>query len=233
MPSVSLTKRLSAIFDLIENGSVVSDIGTDHAFLPIKLIESGKCKKVIASDIVDGPLMSAKKNITAHNIFEGIELVKSDGLENVVKFSPDTIVIAGMGGETISDILNASDYPQKSGATLILQPMTHAEVLRNYLFENSFEICDEIVVREDNRFYIIIVSRYLTLHENLALQSDTLCKNAELGTIIKTSKQCGEEYLLWRKSVTERTLNQLKSSNNNSQKEYFTDLLNDIEQRLK
>lgn len=233
MPSVSLTKRLSAIFDLIENGSIVSDIGTDHAFLPIKLIESGKCSKVIASDIVDGPLMSAKKNITAHGIFEGIELVKSDGLENVVKFSPDTIIIAGMGGETISEILKASDYPQKNCATLILQPMTHAEVLRNYLYENGFEICDEIVVREDNRFYIIIVSRFAALQKNMALQSETFCKNAELGTITKKTRQCGEEYLLWRKGVAERTLNQLKSSNNELQKEYFSSLLCEIEQRLK
>jgi len=230
MSSITLTKRLSAIFELIPDGSIVSDIGTDHALLPIKLIESGKCKKVIASDIVDGPLLSAKRNIINYGVEKNIEIVKSDGLINVTKFSPDCIVIAGMGGETISQILSLSDYPQKSGATLILQPMTHSEVLRRHLFENGFMICEEKVVREDNRFYIILVARFSPLQKQTAVLSDI---SFELGNITGETGECGKEYLLWRKAVTERTLSQLERSKNQKQTEYFGLLLNEIEKRLK
>ena len=138
MSCISLTKRLSVISDLIQNGALVADIGTDHALLPISLIQSGKTNRVIASDIVQGPLNAAKKNISAYSLDENITLVQSDGLENITRFAPQNIVIAGMGGETIRDILSASDYPASSGALLILQPMTHCELLRKYLIINGF-----------------------------------------------------------------------------------------------
>lgn len=233
MSCISLTKRLSVISDLIQNGALVADIGTDHALLPISLIQSGKTNRVIASDIVQGPLNAAKKNISAYSLDENITLVQSDGLENITRFAPQSIVIAGMGGETIRDILSASDYPASSGALLILQPMTHCELLRKYLIINGFSILDEKVVREQHRFYVIITAKFLKKQEHYFKTENAVY---ELGGISPDTFEAGREYLLWQKKISENTLAQIKTSANPSENsgliKHFTKLSEEIERRL-
>ena len=229
MPLFQLTKRLSAIAELCENGAFVADIGTDHAFLPIYLIESQKCSKAIAADVVDGPLEIARKNIAAHNLEGKIEIVKSDGLENVSKFSPQNVVIAGMGGETIRDILSASDYPKQGAPLLILQPMTHCEVLREFLIQNGFSILSEQVIREQQRFYPIIVAKFKNeqKHYFRLLENEKL--TYELGGIDNGTRENGYEYLLWRKRLALTTIENLKKSKFSEENEallkYFESLL--------
>ena len=233
MPRVTLPKRLYAISQLVEKGALVADIGTDHALLPISLVQSEVCKNVIASDIAVGPLKSADKNIAAYSLNENIKTVLSDGLKNVTTFAPQNIIIAGMGGETIRDILAASDYPKSSGALLILQPMTHSELLRKFLCQNGYSIKSETVVREGHRFYVIITARFSESQEHYFKNSEGVF---ELGGICPTTNECGSQYLLWQKSVFEKNLNQIeKSAPSDSKNElidYFSALIKETERRL-
>lgn len=233
MSRYSLPKRLSAIYDIVENGALVADIGTDHALLPIALVENGKCDSAIASDIALGPLKIAEKNILSHGLLEKIKTVQSDGLENVSKFNPKNIIIAGMGGETIRDILSTSPYPKCSGALLLLQPMTHCELLREHLITSGFSILDEKVIREQHRFYVIIAARFSQLQEHYFKNSSAVF---ELGGISADSKKCGLEYLNWQKGIYERTLCQLEKSAPSKEKDrltaYFSDLISEIDRRI-
>ncbi len=155
---MKLDLRLSACADFIEKGAVVADIGTDHGYLPVFLVENGVCQRVIASDIGTGPLEAAKKNINKHNLSEKIEAVLSDGLKNVNKEGVTHIVIAGMGGETICDILSACEWTKD--CTLVLQPMTRSELVRGWLFENGFEISSEKAIIDGKFIYTVLKAVY-------------------------------------------------------------------------
>lgn len=150
----TLTPRLQCIADMIENRGTVADIGTDHAYLPIFLISENKCKKCIAADIAKGPLSRAEEYIEKRlGKTDRIATVLSDGLKSINE-SCDVITIAGMGGETIAQILQAKPLPV--GQTVILQPMSKAEELRKFLYNNNFFIEDEVAVSEDRRIYSVI-----------------------------------------------------------------------------
>lgn len=234
MSSVSLTPRLSAIASLVPSGSLVADIGTDHALLPIYLIESGITERVIASDIVDGPLCSAKKNITAHNLGNKISVIKSDGLVKVYPFAPETVVIAGMGGETIRDIISACDYSLSGAPYFILQPMTHTELLRRYLIESGFSILSETLVREQHHFYVIIAAQYTPKQEHYFKCFDISNELIyELGGITSQDGKDAADYLVWRRETAIKTRDGLlKSQDSKDRAEYFCELISEIEQRL-
>ena len=233
MPFVNLPKRLQAISQLVEKGALVADIGTDHALLPISLVQNKICQNVIASDIAVSPLESADRNIKAYSLLDKIKTVLSDGLENVTGFCPQNIIIAGMGGETIRDILAASDYPKSSGALLILQPMTHGELLRRFLIENGYSIEGGTVVREGHRFYVIITARFLGEQKHY-FKNDTAV--FELGGICNLTNECGGEYLLWQRGVFEKNLRQIEKSAPSDEKdrllEYFSALISETERRI-
>ena len=157
---LSLDKRLSAVFEAIPQGALVADIGTDHAFLAIKLIKCGKAKNVIACDINEKPLQNARKNLERSGC-EKIELRLSDGLENVAENETDCIIIAGMGGKVISGIIERCPYLKNNTKTLVLQPMTGADFLRRFLCENGFEIVKEQGVAQGKRLYSVITAQYV------------------------------------------------------------------------
>lgn len=149
-----LTPRLQTVADMINDRGTVADIGTDHAYLPIYLISENKCRRCVAADIAVGPLNRAKEYITKYlGKTDRIETVLSDGLKSI-KDPCDVITVAGMGGETIAQILEEADL--KKGQTVILQPMSKAHELRKFLFENGFEINDEKAVGEGDRVYSVI-----------------------------------------------------------------------------
>jgi len=147
-----LGNRLGAIFDWVKGGTV-ADIGTDHALLPVALVQSGKCTGGYACDIKKGPLESAGRTIAAADLSDKIERVLCDGIPAVCD-DCDTIVIAGMGGLMIADIISRSDISLHT--QLLLQPMTKAAQLRRYLVENGFTIERETYVREGKMIYVIL-----------------------------------------------------------------------------
>lgn len=159
MSVIKLSKRLSTVASFVRNGVVVADIGTDHAYLPIYLLQTKKVHGAIASDINEGPLSRARKNIEQNSLADKIVTYISDGLNDIEKYHPDDIMICGMGGELIAKIIDASQYCKSSDVNLILQPMTTARELRLYL-KNGFSILDESIVFEDGKFYHVICAKY-------------------------------------------------------------------------
>lgn len=166
MKVLQLTPRLKTIASLIKNGARVADIGTDHAYLPAWLVLNGVISFGIASDIGIGPLSSAQNTAEAYGVSEKISLRLGAGLEKISPAECDTLVIAGMGGETISDILAAAQWTKQGNHTLILQPMTMAQELRFYLLNNGYAIENEVLCREGRRLYTVICAHGGSLTED-------------------------------------------------------------------
>ncbi len=149
---ISLPGRLKTISEMIR-GKVCADIGTDHALLPCYLVLSGKAKKCYACDIAKGPLERAKANIEKYGLEEKIETVLYNGISPEIAAKSDSIVIAGMGGNMIADILSVHKFKD---IRLVLQPMTKQEVLREYLVNNGFVIEDERTVLDSGKYYTVM-----------------------------------------------------------------------------
>ena len=160
---IKLTPRLMTAVPFVRAGRLTADIGTDHAYLPIYLCETGKLMPVpakngellcaIAADINQGPVERADMHIAAAGLTRSIRTVRTDGLSGLDAYDPDDIVIFGMGGELIASILAAAPWVRTVGKRLILQPMTHAEKLRAYLLEAGYAIVGETLSREGERIY--------------------------------------------------------------------------------
>ena len=159
MKELALSKRLSAAASFVSDGAIVADIGTDHAYIPINLILSGKASYAIASDVNEGPIAIAKENIEKYGVSDKITVRVADGLCGIEEFKPDCIIICGMGGELIVNILKASEYVKSSNVKLVLQPMTAVKELREYLAD-GFEIEDEKIVYDASKLYQVICARY-------------------------------------------------------------------------
>lgn len=156
---IPISPRLLCCASMLK-GDIVCDIGTDHAYLPAYLIQSGKAKQVIATDVKQGPLDSANGTLKKFHVEQQIRLVLSDGFEKVNPNGITDVVIAGMGGETIRDILAAPKAAFiKKNVNLILQPMTKAEVLRTWLAENGFALIRETAVK-DTHVYTVMQAEY-------------------------------------------------------------------------
>lgn len=156
---IKLSKRLIEVSKFIRTGSLVADIGTDHAYLPVYLILNNIAKSVIASDINEKPCLRAMENIDLYGFGDRIKVINTNGLNGIEKYKPRDIVIAGMGGDMISEIIEHSVYVRNSEVRLILQPMTKIPRLREYLLKSGFDIIDEALVKDD-KLYSIIYARY-------------------------------------------------------------------------
>lgn len=157
---MALNARLRAVADFVCGGALVVDVGCDHAILPIELVKENRVKKVIACDIGEGPLSSAKKNIEKAGLSAVIETRLSDGLKEISPDEVDHIVIAGMGGDLISWILSASPWVKDKKYSFIFQPMTSAEDLREYLCRNGFVIREEKPIYDAKRLYTVMLCGY-------------------------------------------------------------------------
>lgn len=152
----TLTPRLLNIVSHVK-GSTAADIGTDHAYVPLELINRGICSRVIASDVRQGPVDIARDNIKKNKASEYIEVRMGSGLSVLTPGETEDIIIAGMGGELICDIIK-SNYETAVKSRLILQPMNAQYELRHYLLENGFKIeCEDISV-EGFKVYNLIVA---------------------------------------------------------------------------
>ena len=159
MNSPKISKRLLCAASFAREGEIIADVGTDHAYLPIYLYTRGIIKGAVVSDINEGPIERARGNIAEYSCSDAIKPILCDGLSKIGEYSPDSVFILGMGGELIVNIISNAEWLKKNGTRLVLQPMTHSEILREYLGANGFEIIDEAIV-EDSRIYQIIVAKY-------------------------------------------------------------------------
>lgn len=151
-----LTPRLQAVADMISQCDTLADIGTDHAYLPVYLIRQNKIKRAIASDIRKGPVLRAQNTINRYCAADRIQTRLGAGMTTLTKGEADVIVIAGMGGILIADILAASADLIGSDTVLILQPMIAMYELREYLNKSGLCIADEVLAKEDRKLYHIM-----------------------------------------------------------------------------
>lgn len=150
---IKLSKRMKAVAAMVSTGGILADIGTDHGYVPIALVERQKIKAAIAMDINAGPLERAAENIKAAHLEDYIETRLSDGVSALDAGEADSIVIAGMGGELTLHILQEGGQVCAAAKELILQPQSDIRKVREFLREHQYKIIDEDMVCEDGKYY--------------------------------------------------------------------------------
>lgn len=148
-----LSPRLRSVAGLVPHGARFADVGTDHAYLPVWLILSGVLDHAIASDLREGPLDRARQTAERYGVGERMSFRLCDGLSLIMPEEVDTIAIAGMGGETIAEILSAAPWTAEGERRFILQPMTAHPELRAWLNSHGFHIEREILTFEGKTIY--------------------------------------------------------------------------------
>ena len=149
----ALGPRLAALAGLVTSGARLVDVGTDHALLPVSLLLQKTVESAIATDIRSGPLKNARRTALRYSV--PLDLRLCDGLSGVGAGEVDTVVIAGMGGESVSRILQDAPWT-KTGPALILQPMTRSEMLRLFLAHNGYAIHSEHLACENRRIFVVL-----------------------------------------------------------------------------
>ena len=153
---IKLSERLLAVASLVTPGSRVVDMGCDHGHLAIYLIEKGLVPSVIATDINIGPISRAEENIDDHDLSGDIEIRLSDGLKMIEPGEADSVVMAGMGGNLMIEILIRDSDVAGSIREFIFQPQSETAKLRHYLQDAGFRIVSEVMVLEDEKYYPMI-----------------------------------------------------------------------------
>ena len=163
---IPLSSRLLACCDFIKPGDRVADIGCDHGYLGIYLLKNGIASKVIASDINEGPLQSAVRNSEKFGVRDKISFCLSDGVRNIPR-DFDTLVCAGMGGDTMVSILSAAPWLQNTQYRLILQCQSKTPMLRRYLSDTGWRIKTEKVLRDGKFLYTVMEAVWQPDHPKL------------------------------------------------------------------
>ena len=159
MDLIKLPDRLSSIIGFIEKGANVIDVGTDHGHIPIYLAQTGLAKHIMASDISGRSLETARRNASKYGVFDRIEFIEAPGLKGIYEEDVDTVVIAGLGGETIIKILADAPWTKRNKTKLILQPQSKTEDLCGFLRTTGYFFNDADVVLDNAKFYIIISAK--------------------------------------------------------------------------
>ena len=222
---LELSKRLSLIAKLVNEGSSVCDVGTDHGYLPAFLYLSRRCKNVIATDINEKPLLSARKNLEKLGA-DGVRLILCDGLSGVEKENIDTVIIAGMGGEVISGIIDRAKFLRSSAVALILQPTTAAKELRIYLSQNGFKVEREHAIIENKKIYSVMQVRF----------TGTPYKLSDIQTLIgilKPNNDDAREYIKKQYRIAQKCCDQLKlAEQKKDEYNYYLKISSDLKKIL-
>ena len=150
---VKLSNRLLAVASFVTDGNVLADVGTDHGYIPIYLMQEQRIPRAIAMDINAGPLQRAKEHISLYGLDNYIETRLSDGVTALTPGEVDTVLVAGMGGGLVMHILEEGKEVCRQAKELILQPQSELERVRAYLWSNGYVILEEDMVLEDEKFY--------------------------------------------------------------------------------
>ena len=157
MKDLDLSPRLRAIADRVPRGARLTDVGTDHAYLPAALLTAGRIASAIATDINPGPLERGRETARRLGLESRIDFRLCNGLAAVAPGEADTVVMAGMGGELIARLLDEAPWTRQT--LLLLQPMSAQPELRRYLTAHGYEIPAETLVREGEKLYVILTVR--------------------------------------------------------------------------
>lgn len=153
---MELSNRLKTVAMMVDKCHCAADIGTDHGYVPIYLINNNICETAVACDINKGPLHKAQININSYNLKDKIECRLGNGLNKLKPGEVQGIIIAGMGGNLIRDILEQGLEVFKNANFAVLQPVQNPEILREYIYKKGYKILDENLCIDENKFYEII-----------------------------------------------------------------------------
>lgn len=159
---MGLSKRLTTIASLVEKGSRVADVGTDHGYVPIYLVKNQIAVSAIAMDVRTGPLSRAAEHVKACGLEDRIELRLGNGLEALHPGEADTVMISGMGGPLIMEILTRGAAVAATVSHLILSPQSEIPAVRVFLRENGYRIDREVFLRDEGKYYTVMSVRHGT-----------------------------------------------------------------------
>lgn len=160
MSDIRLDPRLSAVASLVQPGNKLLDVGTDHAFLPCFLVQRGVCPCAAAGDLRPGPLENAKSTVAACSLEDRIETLLSDGLDSFPPQTDCTVVLAGMGGLLIAELLGRTPWVRDRSVQIVAQPMSHAEDVRRFFFQNGFALEKEVCAADGKHVYCAMAARF-------------------------------------------------------------------------
>lgn len=214
--------RLEAIISLVEKCDIIADIGCDHGYVVEMALKNGLCKRAIATDINKGPLNSAINYLTNIGLEHYVDFRLGGGLSVIEKEEVNGVIIAGMGGDLISDILeNSRDVTDKLDY-MVLQPMTHIERLRKYLSDNDFLITEERIVKEFYHYYFIMkVKKMANTDNSEKMKIDDEIYYSISKYLFENRDSLLLEYIKKHIEINEKIIKNISFSrkNNNSEKE--------------
>ena len=164
---MQLSARLEKLIEMAGQGCCAADIGTDHGYIPIELVRRGHYTKALAMDVRKGPLERAQEHVRMAGLQGKIETRLSDGMEKMSPGEADTIIIAGMGGHLMADILTRGMQVVEKAERAILSPHYDVEFFHQYLLENAFKVEDESWIFDENKFYVVIRCRKCSAGEEV------------------------------------------------------------------
>lgn len=209
---IRISDRLRIVAHMCDKGAVVADIGTDHGYLPIYLVQEGIAPSAIAMDLRKGPLEKAKKHICDNCLEDRIQTRLSDGLEKLSKNEADIITICGMGGRLIADIVTKGMNVITQNTTLIVSPQSEVGDFRHFLVSQGLVVDDEQMLKEDGKYYFIIKCRK-SEESDCSEFSET---QYQYGWKLLDSKdKTLYEYLIKEKETNEGISNSLKKDESN------------------
>ena len=215
--SVQISRRLGAIADLVTQGNRLVDVGCDHGYLPVYLIQQKKIPSAIAMDVRKGPLSRAKEHIRQYGLEEYIQTRLSDGLENLKAGEGDTLVIAGMGGPLMERILTDGQSVRDSFSEMILQPQSDIPHFRRFIQSQGFQIVEEKMVEEEGKFYpmmrVVRTSLEGDGNENLVSEAAPYTLEEAFGKfLLKEHNPVLYRYLLREERIRADILKQLQAA---------------------
>lgn len=210
---MELSKRLFAVAALVNNCNAMADIGTDHGYIPIYLVEQKKVQRAIAMDIGKGPLQRAEEHVKLHRLDEYIELRLSDGAKGLVKGEVEEVVLAGMGGRLMMKIIGDSKEIFQHLHGFVLQPQSEYGFVRHFLEENGFAILEEDMVEEEGKYYPMMRVASGTMN----LEKDYFYEYGKI-LLIKRN-QVLQEYLIREYGNLEKIKNELQQGATPKQKQ--------------
>ncbi len=159
---MQISDRLQLVVDFVDSCESMADIGTDHGYVPITLVKSGKVNKAYAMDVNKGPLKRAREHIEAEGLSQQIETRLSDGMEQLKENEAETVVIAGMGGELMVRILKQKEQVLQTVKTLVLSPHSEMFLVREFLWNNHYRIVREEMIQDAGKFYTVMKAEKVT-----------------------------------------------------------------------
>lgn len=222
---IVLSDRLKGLADMVSVGNRVCDVGCDHAFVPIYLINQGISPYVLAMDVKKGPIESAKEHIREYGLEAYIETRLSNGLTEYKNGEADSLICAGMGGRLMMSILDKDKTKTASFKEMILQPQSEIEQFRCFLRRNGYLIVEENMIEEGGKFYSIIktvnegnVCKTLTIGDSLTGSWQQQMEDRYGAFLIRNNNPVLVRYLKWETGIYEEVLLQLKTQDMSKEK---------------